>query len=494
MITYGQLRSVEPAAWRAAGLSWHAVAGPIARYATAIVETTTAVRADWSGVAARAADGRLLGLRAELIASQPAFIEIDQVLAEYAAGLTRARALLAADIRAALDLAATVDRAAAHRLADLAADAAVGWVARPPAGRPRADDEPIAVRRWWDGLTPAQRRWLIGHEAALIGRLDGLPVAARDQANRLLLAALREELLARRARLVAATSNPVTARTLARLTGTLTGLDTIADRLAEPGGPRAYLLALDPDGDGRAIVALGNPDRADNVLTYVPGMTAELARVGDELGRADRLATRCAELDPTAQTATVLWLDYDAPDFLHEAFRPSQAETAGPALHRFQEGLRASHDSHPAHQTVLGHSYGSLVVGVTARDHGLAADRVVFIGSPGVGVEHVAELNLPPGQVWASTAGNDVIQYGALSPGEALSRVITGGRALTGAPLTGAPLLLGRPADELWFGANPSSPSFGAEIFRSAPNGHSGYWNAGNPALDTMAHIALGLA
>ncbi|MEK8109345.1 alpha/beta hydrolase [Micromonospora sp. M12] len=47
---------------------------------------------------------------------------------------------------------------------------------------------------------------------------------------------------------------------------------------------------------------------------------------------------------------------------------------------------------------MLGHSYGSLVVGVAAREHGLAADALVFVGSPGVGVSHAAELGVPSGR------------------------------------------------------------------------------------------------
>ena len=42
--------------------------------------------------------------------------------------------------------------------------------------------------------------------------------------------------------------------------------------------PRAYLLRLDLCEEGRVVIALGDPDRADNVVTHVPGMTAELAR------------------------------------------------------------------------------------------------------------------------------------------------------------------------------------------------------------------------
>jgi hypothetical protein len=58
--------------------------------------------------------------------------------------------------------------------------------------------------------------------------------------------------------------------------------------------------------------------------------------------------------------------------------------------------------------------------------------------------------------------------------------------------------LLVQPDADLWHGRNPSDPSFGGRVFRSDPSdplhGHSDYWRCGNPALDAVARIALGLA
>ena len=380
----------------------------------------------------------------ELASIAPALIEVDQVLAELAGRLTVAKARLAQAVAQA-DAAgllvdrragcgsippgfgpptgpawprrgwrwpgwrrpcgprstgpAAADRAAADRLDELARAAG-------PAGRPRhrrADRPPVPrptlVRAWWSGLTPAQRRWLIGHEPALVGRLDGVPVAARDQANRLRLGVWRAELLAERRRLLSRVPpGPLASIRLRGVAGRLAGLDALAERLTAGGAPRAYLLGLDPAGEGRVVVALGDPDHADRVLTYVPGMTAGLDDAPGELGRAARVLDRCAALAPGERSAAVLWLDYDAPDSLNEAASAGQARDAGPALHRFQEGLRATHEGPPARQTVLGHSYGSLVVGMAAREHGLAADALVFVGSPGVGASHAAELGVPPGR------------------------------------------------------------------------------------------------
>jgi hypothetical protein len=137
----------------------------------------------------------------------------------------------------------------------------------------------------------------------------------------------------------------------------------------------------------------------------------------------------------------------------------------------------------------LGHSYGSVVVGAAGSRGGWAADSVVFVGAPGVGVDSAAELHAPAGQVWSSTSRSDVIQYAARAPGP-----LVAGLALTAvAPIVGPVLAFGRPDDDLWFGHNPSDPAFGARVFPSQPDaGHLGYWDPGRPALDDLARITLG--
>ncbi|MDG4793960.1 alpha/beta hydrolase [Micromonospora sp. WMMD1082] len=525
-VGYAQLSTVDPAAWRATGTAWASLAGLAERRAAELSDGGAALRAGWSGQAAGSAGVRLSGLRAELVGLVPAAIETDQVLAEFAARLVAARARLAAAValaatagvlidrwgrphsdparvpadragptvlqvttalRNALDLAATADREAADRLGQLSGSADAGWAARPPPHRPAPHADPHLVHLWWAGLTPAERRWLVVHEPELVGRLDGVPPGARDQANRSLLGTRRAALLARWERLLARVPRgPLEVAGLRGTGAALAGLDALAARLDAPQPPRAYLLGLEVGGEGRAMVALGNPDRAAGVLTYVPGMTAGLDDVTGELGRAARVLDRCAELAPGEETSAVLWLDYDAPDFLHEAARDGQARAAGDALHRFQEGLRATHDGPPARQTVLGHSYGSLVVGTAARDHGLAADALVFVGSPGVGVAHATDLGVPPGQVWASTAPDDVIRL-TRPPGDLARQSLLGA-----SPIGAIAGLLAGPGEDRWFGRDPAEPSFGGRTFPSGRHGHTGYWHPANPALDGMARIVLG--
>ncbi|MCW3841710.1 alpha/beta hydrolase family protein [Micromonospora yasonensis] len=522
-VGYAQLWRADPGGWADAGAAWRGLTGPVRQRADALAARAAALRPGWSGGAATGAQGRLGMLREAVTDVLPAVLEVDQTLAEFAARLRVAKARLAAavaaaeaggllvdrtgvvrprpgeragpavaqvaaEVRGALALAGAADREATGRLAELARAAGSGWVSVPPAWRPGPGAGPAEVSRWWAGLTPAERRWLVRHEPARVGRLDGVPVAARDQANRLLLAGWRAELAERHRRLLRPLpAGPLEVARLARAAraeAALRGLDALGERLAGAEGPRAYLLGLDPAGDGRAVVALGNPDRAGAVLTYVPGMTADLADAPGELGRAARVLDRCTALAPADEAAAVLWLDYDAPDALPEAARPGPAEAAGPALHRFQEGLRASHEGAPARQTVLGHSYGSLVVGTAARDHGLSADALVFVGSPGVGVDHAGELGTAPGQVWAATAPDDVIRL-ARPPEDLARRAV-----LAGTPFGPAAAVLDD--HELWFGHDPADPGFGGRRFPSGRYGHAGYWDPDNPALDGMARIVLG--
>ena len=483
-VTYSQLRATDPGDWGDTATAWRAWAATAGRWAAELRAHATRLAAIWTGSAAEAATARLTSLIRRLSLFRLDCWAADQALSEFAGTLARSRSMLptplpgititsdgtvsgqptatvrelAAAITAALTVAAQADTTATRRLQELTTS---GTLSRPTTDPPPCTATPAEVRRWWDGLAPAQRRWLLAVEPGRLGPLDGIPAEVRDRANRL---------------------------TLDDLPPRLKGLDALQDRLADGDGARAYLLQIDPAGEGRAVVALGDPDRATNVLTQVPGMTADLASYGGELARAERIATRATELSPATATSTVMWLGYDAPDFVHEAASRSQATAGATHLRRFQDGLRATHLGPPAHETVLGHSYGSLVVGTAATQPGLATDEVVFVGSPGVGVDSAADLQVPADRVWSSTSRSDVIQWAAVSP-----RSVAEDLVLSQAVPGGALVAFTRPEDDLYFGTNPSDPAFGARVFASEPDaGHLGYWEPGSAALDALARIAVG--
>ncbi len=187
----------------------------------------------------------------------------------------------------------------------------------------------------------------------------------------------------------------------------------------------------------------------------------------------DHLLNRAEQFAPGQQMSAITWSDYNSPPDLVSAADGDFAEQSEGHLAQFQEGLRATHEGPPSHNTVLGHSYGSTLVGYAARDHGLAANDIAFIGSPGVGVDNANELDVPGKHVWSGTAGADIIH-----------------------PLTPSlnPFDIGDGAKNQWFGMDPSDPQFGGQQLATDPNAsHSDYWDR-KQSLDAMAEVVAGTA
>ena len=183
---------------------------------------------------------------------------------------------------------------------------------------------------------------------------------------------------------------------LDRINAELNGLHAIENRLNAPdqGRHQAFLIGLDINGNGKAVVSSGNPDTAANVATYVPGTGSELAKISGDMDRSDRMVNAAGRAG-SPSTAVVTWIGYDAPPGITDAGSESYADNGKGGLSSFQDGLRATHQGElPSHNTVLGHSYGTTVVGHAARDGGLNADDLVFVASPGVGVNTANQLHL----------------------------------------------------------------------------------------------------
>jgi hypothetical protein len=301
---------------------------------------------------------------------------------------------------------------------------------------------PEAVDRWWAGMRPGMRARAAAHVD--LGDLDGLPIDVRDGVNRDRLRTFLDE------------GSP-TRRGMA-------GALAVSARLHHPHRPAARLLTFDPEGQGRLVMAIGDPATADHVVVYVPGMThsLDLARYGvwraDALYEAARVQAR-----PGDTVAVVYWLGYHPPRNLRGASFRAAARRGMHGLPRAVRGIRAVRRT-PVHLTVVGHSYGSLLSGVTAARLGLPADDLVLIGSPGVGVAHASELGMPSDHVWASTATRDRIRH--------------------------TPFLL--------HGLVPTSPAFGARIFDSGAGGrgarlpHGVYFEPDGPGVTNIARIATG--
>lgn len=272
-----------------------------------------------------------------------------------------------------------------------------------PLGRaevPPPETTPANIRDWWQTLPTATQDALKAENPDAIRNLDGIPATVRDELNR---EALKRELITAEVQL--ANLPPQDVQNLDKFTevnGRVRGLRSLTDQLAQ--GDK-FLLGLDPTGDGTAIVALGNPDTAANVSTVVPGANSRLATIGDDIGRAEnlRVAAGNAAADSTTygQTSVIAWVGYDAPNTA-DANWDAAAVEAAPKLDRFEDGLRATHIGPDAHQTIIAHSYGTVVTGIAAHRYGLDVDDVALVASPGIPVDHVSHLRLdgvPPDQV-----------------------------------------------------------------------------------------------
>jgi hypothetical protein len=287
---------------------------------------------------------------------------------------------------------------------------------------------PEQVNQWWEGLSEAEREALLNEHPEWVGPVDGIPSEARDIANRTLL---DNEITGLETRIAAKEQalngmDPESEeyeQARAELDDLRTDRDELAnlqskvtDRDGDPRtssdtGQQYYLLGFDTEGSGKAIVAIGDPDTADNVNAYVPGTGGSLAGVGGLLHRSETMSADAQFYAPGEETATVMWLGYDAPDDLLEATDGTWAEEGSADLESFTRGVRATAEGEPSNLTLTGHSYGTTMVGTAAATEGVAADNIVLVASPGTGVDTASALGVDEGDVWASTNDDDVIQY-----------------------------------------------------------------------------------
>lgn len=394
----------------------------------------------------------------------------------------------AADVDA--DFAAIMMRAVRGEITDLgagtlvqAADAGAVQSGLSIIGPPEHGG-PDQNKAWWDSLSDTAKVAILRDKPDLVRNLDGIPVVDRDAANRAVLHREIDKLQTEASEIARRNPNDPHSpnqsdwpgkEKLDEIKAKIAGLHTIEDRLNHPGpgGKQTFLVGLDTTNDGKVIVSVGNPDTAKNVATYVPGTGAELAKISGEMDRSERMFDSAREAG-SPSTAVVSWVGYDAPnDVLPNAMSADYADNAKQDLDRFQDGLRTTHDGDPSHNTVIGHSYGTTVIGHAARDEHLAVDDIVFVASPGVGVNHSSELGLPPEHVHSTVDVHDPIQL---------------------APIHGIePQLF---SDANTFTSGPQDPSQSTEgpWYQAGynPAAHSMYWDPGNKALDNMGRIIAG--
>lgn len=376
---------------------------------------------------------------------------------------------------------------------DRAATRAGAGGALPPVPPPGSD--PKSVAAWWNSLTPEQKKALQDTKYQELGQLRGLPADVLNAANVRRISEdrtrfeqrekdLKSQLDARARELGVTPGTPEAERALRndpQGSQLLTQHDEAARRAensrnaearlqeardqSKAIGKDAYVLYWNPDGpgakEGAMAVAFGNPDTAKNLAVCVPGTTSGLDGFSQE-----QAANLSQSMGPDG--VAIQWLGYDAPEFsLGQVNDPAQAIEGGQILAKDVDGYRTANPN--AHVTVIGHSYGSTVVGYSAMDNGLKADDIAFVGSPGVGASNVDQLSAGGGHVYVGGTEHD-------------------------------PVIQGTSGD--WFtkdgsSTGPYDSSFGAKTFGTSGeagigHAHSSYYDKGSESLDNLAKIATG--
>jgi hypothetical protein len=333
-----------------------------------------------------------------------------------------------------------------------------------------ADVAPSTVLAWWESLGEARQHRLAMTLPGLVGNLEGVPYDVRDEANRAFLDDAADAL---DSRLAGGSARPDDVSRAAMLDEVGAAL---ADRTSGAAGRR--LIALDTVMPGRAAVAIGDLDTADDVSVLVPGMLFTVSgqmvdwseTAGDLYDEQSTWATLLAgrSADAPHTTAVVAWMGYRTPD-LTNVYSLDLARVGAAHLDDAIAGLDAVRADDPARVTVVAHSYGSTAATMALSSGRVTVDSLVLLGSPGSVVETATQLAVEGSDVYAAAGSFD--------------------------PVAGSGA----------FGADPGSTAFGAVMLHtgggadgltgqalSAALGHNDYLRAGTESLRSIALIGLG--
>jgi hypothetical protein len=199
----------------------------------------------------------------------------------------------------------------------------------------------------------------------------------------------------------------------------------------------------------------------------VPGSGQDLAAFQGANNKSMSMYNAAIQADQTlnGHLAVTTWMGYD---------RPDPARNGAGALDSYLSGVQASHQGPASIDTVVGHSYGSTLVGAAASGgHHLPVENIIGVGSPGMLVSNASDLSLDPGgQVYAARAENDII------------------KAAVGTVLGPDPTWNGFGAVDIQASPGPTWGPPALEI--PSVDAHSSYWDNGNPALADMGAIIAG--
>ena len=345
------------------------------------------------------------------------------------------------------------------------ADAHTSQLAALIAHQPAAAD----VRSWWSGVSDAKKTAMAAETPELVGNLEGLPYGVRDRANRASLTqaegAIRSQL---RAGVGRAAADELNRR--------LHMLEQVRDALRVGSSHNARtLVALNPAGEGTAVIVIGDVTTADYVDYVIPGMFSSIAgQLGGFTAGTDRIVSDqqawLKRLQPTdtPTVAAVAWIGYQTPNLSNVATL-DLAEQGEAALTASIQGLRAVRAGNQPYLSILAHSYGSTTAMLALQRNDISVDALAVFGSPGAPAASVDQLHVADRNVWVGAAQWDPV------------------------PETGL------------FGSQPTSASFGAHRFGvdgivdpvtgkqlGDAVSHNDYFTAGSESLRNLELIGIG--
>jgi WXG100 family type VII secretion target len=350
--------------------------------------------------------------------------------------------------------------------------------------------DPTDVNEWWKSLTQQQRDQLLHDWPDKLGNLDGIPVVDRDKANQTLMHQdinrVADVAAARGVTVDEVLAHPdlygMNPQMMARYNNALKVQDALKVDHDKTGAP-TFLQVYEPEefkGDGRAAIAIGDPDHADNTAVVVPGTGNSVTSGWLSADDATNLYNETKAADPSRTRAVVAWMGYDAPDALYDprVGTTGLAHQGGQLLASDVNALNATHEG-AGHMTVLGHSYGSTTVSDAAAGYGMHADDVVLVGCPGTDLAHsAADFHLNAG--------------GHLYVGAASSDPVTQLGAIPQIPVPGTDFTVS-------LGGDPAMDGYGSTRFKAEVPGlttpwgdHSQYYTRGGESLFSMSDIVSG--
>ncbi len=380
----------------------------------------------------------------------------------------------------------------------------------PPQARPIPMPPPGAgaeeVEQWWKSLSQKDPERLIAEHPAQLGNLNGIPAAARDTINQQVLAddlhritdiASQHGVSADRV-LANPGSYGLSANDVTRYTNALKvqqGLNHQRGSDPDPSRQRPVMLwkyePLADAGEGRAAIAIGNPDYADDTTVIVPGTSSSVSGgwLSDGHNDAMNLWDQANAADPNSTHSVISWMGYDAPNSFSDPRigNPDLARTGGGLLAADVNGLGTTHQDPQQHMTVIGHSYGSTTVADAFANSGMHANDAVLLGCPGTDLARsAADFHLDGGRVYVGSASTDPVSYVGTAPEfvhDYLNREL------------GYPVGL-----NAGLGLDPAGDQFGSVRFDAEvvgrdgldTNDHSHYYDMGSESLRAMTYVATG--